>query len=142
GNLLRSFNYISHHPVPGAHRFRFRVSQFTSFLAAISACLAGSPFAKFCMVMPSILSGLINRTANPVCEPLLPALCRPPLLSWIIVFDRCRPRPFAWTITIPLDLPSPHQSAVVDLRLLTLLDSIKLLHMDPTSHDPSITASQ
>ncbi|KAL0202014.1 hypothetical protein M9458_000032, partial [Cirrhinus mrigala] len=149
GNLLRSFNYISHHPVPGAHHFRFRVSQFTSFLAAILACLAGSPFAKFCMVMPSILSvflsdclSVANRTANAVCEPLPPALCRPPLLSRIIVFDRCRPRPFAWTITIPLDLSSPHQSAVVDLRLFTLLDSIKLLHMDPTSHDSSITASQ
>ncbi|KAL0195064.1 hypothetical protein M9458_008636, partial [Cirrhinus mrigala] len=149
GNLYRSFNYITHHPVPGAHHFRFRVSQFTSFLAAILACPAGSPFAKFCLVMPSILSvfssdclSVANRTANVVCEPLPPALCRPPLLSRIIVFDRCRPRPFAWTITIPLDLPSPHQSAVVNLLLFTLLDLIKLLHMDSTSHDSSITVSQ
>ncbi|KAL0198991.1 hypothetical protein M9458_007531, partial [Cirrhinus mrigala] len=81
GNLHQSFNYITHHPVPGAHHFRFRVSQFTSFLAAILACPAGLPFAKFCLVLPSILSvflsdclSVANRTVNVVCEPLLPAL--------------------------------------------------------------------
>ncbi|KAI2665770.1 Transposon Tf2-9 polyprotein [Labeo rohita] len=149
GSFHRSFNYISHHPVPGAHHFRFRVSQFTSPLAAISACRLGAFVAKFCLVMPSILSVFLsdcltvaNRTVNVVCEPLLPAFCRPSLFSRIIVFARCRPRPCAWTITIPLDLPSPQLSAVVDLRLFTLLDLIKLLQMDPTSHDSSITASQ
>ncbi|XP_050959533.1 uncharacterized protein LOC127160941 [Labeo rohita] len=149
GNLHRSFNYITHHPVPGARHFRFRVSQFTSPLAAILACRAGTSVAKFCLVMPSILSvfssdclSVANRTVNVVCDLLLPAFCRPTLLSRIIVFACCRPRPLARTITIPLVLPSPQLSAVDDLRLFTLLDLIKLLQMDPPSHDSSVTASQ
>ncbi|KAI2655269.1 Transposon Tf2-6 polyprotein [Labeo rohita] len=123
--------------------------RFTSPPAAILACRAGTPVAKFCMVMPSILSVFLsdcltvaNWTVNVVCDPLLPAFCRPLLFSWIIVFARCRPRPFAWTITSLLDLPSPQLTAVVDLRLFTLLDLIKLLLMDPTPHDSSITSSQ
>ncbi|KAL0150390.1 hypothetical protein M9458_054207 [Cirrhinus mrigala] len=99
--------------------------------------------------MPSILSVFLsdsltvaNRTVNVVCEPLLPAFCRPSLFSRIIVFARCRPRPFVWTITSLLDLPSPQLTAIVDFRLFTLLDLIKLLLMDPTSHDSSMTASQ
>ncbi|KAI2660308.1 Transposon Tf2-8 polyprotein [Labeo rohita] len=149
GNRHRSFNYISHHPVPGARHFPFQVSRFTSPPAAILACHAGTPVAKFCMVMPSILSVFLsdcltvaNRTVKVVCEPLLPAFCRPSLFSRIIVFARCRPRPFAWTITSLLDLPSPQLTAVVDFHLFTLLDLIKLLLMDPTSHDSSITSGR
>ncbi|KAL0195002.1 hypothetical protein M9458_008574, partial [Cirrhinus mrigala] len=41
-----------------------------------------------------------------------------------------------------LDLPSPQLTAVVDFRLFSLLDLIKLLLMDPTSYDSSMTASQ
>ncbi|KAL0175451.1 hypothetical protein M9458_027781, partial [Cirrhinus mrigala] len=119
GTFTGILNYISHHPVPGAHHFRFRVSRFTSPLAAILACCFGSPVAKFCLVMPSILSVFLsdcltvaNRTVNVVCEPLLPAFCRPTLFTRIIVFAHCRPRPCARTLTIPLDLPSPQPSAV------------------------------
>ncbi|KAL0147695.1 hypothetical protein M9458_057004 [Cirrhinus mrigala] len=83
-----------------------------------------------------------NRTVNVVCEPLPPAFYRPSLFPRIIPFVCRRPRPFAWTITILLDLPSPHQSAVVDPCLLTLSEKIKLLQMDPPSHDSSITPSQ
>ncbi|KAI2661634.1 Transposon Tf2-6 polyprotein [Labeo rohita] len=149
GNLHRSFNSITHNPVPGARHFRFRVSQFTSLPAAILACRAGTSVAKFCSVMPAILSvflsdclSVIDWTVNVVCEPLLPAFCRPSLFPRIIVFARCRPRPLARTLTTPLLLPSPQLSAVDNLRLFTLLDLIKLLQMDPTSPDSSVTASQ
>ncbi|KAI2663508.1 Transposon Tf2-9 polyprotein [Labeo rohita] len=83
-----------------------------------------------------------NRTVKRVSEPLLPALCRPTLLSWIIPFDRRRPRPIAWTIVYPVGLPSPHLSAVAEPCLLTQSVKIKLLHMDPSSPDQSLTRLQ
>ncbi|KAI2644234.1 Transposon Tf2-6 polyprotein [Labeo rohita] len=83
-----------------------------------------------------------NRTAFTVCEPLLPALYRPLLSPRIIVFDRRLPRPLARTIMTRLDLPSPHQSAIVDQRLFKLSDLLELLHMDPPSHDSSLASSQ
>ncbi|KAI2659133.1 Transposon Tf2-9 polyprotein [Labeo rohita] len=121
GNPLLNTDYISHNPVPGAALFRFRVSRFTSALAAISACLAGASIAN---------------------EPLLPAFCRPLLPPRTIALDRCRPRPFAWTLTTPLYLPSLPQSVVVDPCLFDLSDFNKSLHMDPTTQDSSLTASQ
>ncbi|KAI2646606.1 Transposon Tf2-6 polyprotein [Labeo rohita] len=92
-------------------------------------------------VLLSDCFSVANRTVIIVCEPLLPALLRPSLSPRITVFDCCLPRPLAWTLTTLLDLSSPRQSAVVDHSLFTLSDSIKLLHMDPTSHDSSATAS-
>ncbi|KAI2646312.1 Transposon Tf2-6 polyprotein [Labeo rohita] len=84
-----------------------------------------------------------NRTVYRLCEPLLPALLRPSLFPWIIPVDRRRPRPLAWTLTTPFGLPIPHQSAVVDPSLSILfVCKIKLLQMDPTSPDSSMTASQ
>ncbi|KAI2652387.1 Transposon Tf2-9 polyprotein [Labeo rohita] len=83
-----------------------------------------------------------NRTVCIVCEPLLPALYRPPPVSRITAFDRRLPRPFAWTITTHLNSPSPRQSAIVDHSLFTLSDLIMLLRMDPTSHDSSVASSQ
>ncbi|KAI2647134.1 Transposon Tf2-6 polyprotein [Labeo rohita] len=83
-----------------------------------------------------------NRTVYIVCEPLLPVLCRPPPVSRITAFDRRLPRPFAWTITTRLSLPSPRQSAIVDHSLFSLSDLIKLLRMDPTPRDSSVASSQ
>ncbi|KAI2647305.1 Retrotransposon-derived protein PEG10 [Labeo rohita] len=83
-----------------------------------------------------------NWTVYTVCEPFLPALYRPPPVLRITAFDRRLPRPFAWTVITRLHLPSPRQSAVVDHSLFTLSDLIKLLQMDPTSHDSSVAASQ
>ncbi|KAL0193439.1 hypothetical protein M9458_011735 [Cirrhinus mrigala] len=102
------------------------------------------------LVMLSILSVFLsdslpvtNRTVYGVYEPLLPALYRPTLFPRIIPFDRRRPRPFAWTLTTPFVSPSPHLSAVVDPSLSILfVCKIKLLQMDPTSPDTSMTASQ
>ncbi|KAL0149627.1 hypothetical protein M9458_055154 [Cirrhinus mrigala] len=83
-----------------------------------------------------------NRTVKRVSEPLLPALFRPTLLSRIIPFDRCRPRPIAWTIVYPFGLSSPHLSAVAEPCLLTQSVIIKLLHMDASSPDQSLTRLQ
>ncbi|KAI2658160.1 Transposon Tf2-6 polyprotein [Labeo rohita] len=83
-----------------------------------------------------------NRTVFIVCELLLPALYRPTLFPRIIAFDRRLPRPFAWTYTTLLVLPSPRLFAVVDHSLFELSDLNKLLQMDPTSHDPSVASSQ
>ncbi|KAI2644142.1 Retrotransposon-derived protein PEG10 [Labeo rohita] len=83
-----------------------------------------------------------NRTVFIVCELLLPALYRPTLFPRIIAFDRRLPRPFAWTYTTLLVLPSPRLFAVVDHSLFKLSDLNKLLQMDPTSHDPSVALSQ
>ncbi|KAI2666050.1 Retrotransposon-derived protein PEG10 [Labeo rohita] len=74
-------------------------------------------------------------------------LCCPPFVDLcyslgLLLSSRRRPRPFARTITTPLDLPSPHLSASSDQRLLKLSDLIKLLQMDPPSHDSSLTSSQ
>ncbi|KAL0192406.1 hypothetical protein M9458_010702, partial [Cirrhinus mrigala] len=74
-------------------------------------------------------------------------LCCPPFVDLcyslgLLLSSRRRPRPFARTITPPLDLPSPHLSASSDQRLLKLSDLIKLLQMDPPSHDSSLTSSQ
>ncbi|KAI2650775.1 Transposon Tf2-9 polyprotein [Labeo rohita] len=119
-------------PYLGRH-FRFRARCFGAFSA------------KFRLVMLAILSILsdclfvANRTVKRVSEPLLPALCRPSLLSRIIPFDRRRPRPIAWTIVYPIGLPSPHLSAVAEPCLLTQSVKIKLLHMDPSSPDQSLT---
>ncbi|KAI2648707.1 Transposon Tf2-6 polyprotein [Labeo rohita] len=66
----------------------------------------------------------------------------PTLLSRIIPFDRRRPRPIAWTIVYPIGLPSPHLSAVAEPCLLTQSVKIKLLHMDPSSPDQSLTRLQ
>ncbi|KAI2644948.1 Transposon Tf2-6 polyprotein [Labeo rohita] len=54
GNLRPNSDYITHNPVPGDSRFQFRVALFTSPLAAISACLAGSLVAKFCRLCPQL----------------------------------------------------------------------------------------
>ncbi|KAL0175542.1 hypothetical protein M9458_027872, partial [Cirrhinus mrigala] len=84
-----------------------------------------------------------NRTSYRVCESLLPAFHRPSLFYRTNPFDRRQPRPIAWTLTTPFALPTPHLSAVVDLSLpITFVSKIKLLQMDPTSPDSSMTASQ
>ncbi|KAL0152244.1 hypothetical protein M9458_051967, partial [Cirrhinus mrigala] len=104
---------------------------------------------KVLLVMPSILSVIyrtaftvVNRTVTSLSEPLLHAFCRPLLSPRTIALDRCRPRPFAWTLTTPLYLPSLPQSVVVDPCLFDLSDFNKSLHMDPTTQDSSLTASQ
>ncbi|KAL0179865.1 hypothetical protein M9458_025307, partial [Cirrhinus mrigala] len=124
-------DFISHNPVPGDSLFRFRFARVTSTLAAISACFAGSLVAN---VFLSDCLSVANRTVCIVCEPLLPALYRPPLVSRITASDRRLPRPFALASTTRLNLPSPR-------HLLTLSDLIKLLRMDPTSHDLSVASS-
>ncbi|KAI2661314.1 Transposon Tf2-6 polyprotein [Labeo rohita] len=112
--------------------------------------LRGLALREVLLVMLSILSVLssdcllvANRTVYRVCEPLLPAFYRPSRSPWIIPFDRRRPRPTAWTLTTRLDLPSPHLSAVVDPSLLFTSEClIKLLQMDPTPPDSSVTPLQ
>ncbi|KAL0195404.1 hypothetical protein M9458_008976, partial [Cirrhinus mrigala] len=139
GNPVLNTDYISHNPVPGAALFRFRVSRFTSALAAISA------FVGHALNPERYLSDCLY-CCQPDCylssEPLLPAFCRPLLSPRTIALDRCRPRPFAWTLTTPLYLPSLPQSVVVDPCLFDLSDFNKSLHMDPTTQDSSLTASQ
>ncbi|KAL0152565.1 hypothetical protein M9458_052288 [Cirrhinus mrigala] len=114
-----------------------------------SRCVSiGVSSRSFVLVMLAILSVLsdcllvADRTAKRVCEPLLPVLYRPTLLSRIIPFVCRRPRPFAWTIVSPFGLSSPHLSAVVEPRQLTQSVLIKLLRMDPTSPDQSLTSLQ
>ncbi|KAI2645331.1 Transposon Tf2-6 polyprotein [Labeo rohita] len=112
--------------------------------------LRGLAHREVLLVMLSILSVLFsdcllvaNRTVYRVCEPLLPAFCRPSRFLWINPFDCRRPRPIAWTLTTRLDLPSPHLSAVVDPSLLFTSEClIKLLQMDPTPPDSSLTPLQ
>ncbi|KAI2668609.1 Transposon Tf2-6 polyprotein [Labeo rohita] len=112
--------------------------------------LHGLAHREVLLVMLSILSVLFsdcllvaNRTVYRVCEPLLPAFCRPSRFLWINPFDCRRPRPIAWTLTTRLDLPSPHLSAVVDPSLLFTSEClIKLLQMDPTPPDSSLTPLQ
>ncbi|KAI2656914.1 Transposon Tf2-6 polyprotein [Labeo rohita] len=109
--------------------------------------LRGLAHREVLLVMLSILSVLFsdcllvaNRTVYRVCEPLLPAFCRPSRFLWINPFDCRRPRPIAWTLTTRLDLPSPHLSAVVNPSLLFTSEYlIKLLQMDPTPPDSSLT---
>ncbi|KAL0154021.1 hypothetical protein M9458_050680 [Cirrhinus mrigala] len=129
-------------PVPGLPVHFLFVGHFTA--------LRGLALREVLLVMLSILSVLssdcllvANRTVYCVCEPLLPAFYRPSRSPWIIPFDRRQPRPIAWTLTTRLDLPSPHLSAVVDPSLLfTSKCLIKLLQMDPTPPDSSVTPLQ
>ncbi|KAI2650029.1 Transposon Tf2-6 polyprotein [Labeo rohita] len=134
GNPRPNTDSISHNPVPGDSHFRVpRRLALREVLPAMSPILS---------VLLSDCFSVANRTVIIVCEPLLPALLRPLLTPRITVFDRRLPRPLAWTLTTLSDLSSPRQSAVVDHSLFTLSDSIKLLHMDPLSHDSSTAASQ
>ncbi|KAL0204491.1 hypothetical protein M9458_002509, partial [Cirrhinus mrigala] len=146
GVLATTFPIIPH---LGLH-FRFRVPpvHFPSighFRA--SRWLAPCEVLLVMLSIPSVFLSdslpVANRTVYGVYEPSLPALYRPTLFPRIIPFDRRRPRPFAWTLTTPFVSPSPHLSAVVDPSLSILfVCKIKLLQMDPTSPDTSITASQ
>ncbi|KAI2667107.1 Transposon Tf2-6 polyprotein [Labeo rohita] len=126
-------------------------SQYVHFLSVGHfRALRGLAHREVLLVMLSILSVLFsdcllvaNRTVYHVCEPLLPAFCRPSRFLWINPFDCRRPRPIAWTLTTRLDLPSPHLSAVVDPSLLFMSEYlIKLLQMDPTPPDSSLTPLQ
>ncbi|KAL0151600.1 hypothetical protein M9458_053117 [Cirrhinus mrigala] len=144
-----SSHYISHNPVPGAH-FRFRVPPVHFLFVSHFSALRRLFPREVLLVMLSILSVSLsdclpaaNRTVYRVCETLLPAFCRPSLFHWTIPFERRQPRPIAWTLTTPFVLPSPHLSTVVDLSLpITFVSKIKLLQMDPTPPDSSLTASQ
>ncbi|KAI2665820.1 Transposon Tf2-6 polyprotein [Labeo rohita] len=150
GNPHRTFSAL-HIPSPRtwvAH-FRFRVGRVHFPPSAILGAFEQRFSAKFCLVMLAILSVLFtdcllvaNRTVYCVCEPLLPALYQPTFVYRIYPFDRRLPRPFAQTLVTPFGLPSPHQSAVVEPRLYSLSSLIKLLQMDPTSPDASMTSSQ
>ncbi|KAL0151775.1 hypothetical protein M9458_052926, partial [Cirrhinus mrigala] len=152
GNPHRTFSAL-HFPLPRtwvAH-FRFRVGRVHFPPSAILEAFCRRFLAKFCLVMLAILSvhGLptccqpvLPKVHNRVCEPLLPAFCRPSFVYRINPFDRRRPRPSARTIDYPFGLSSPHLSAVVEPRLFTLPVQIKLLRMDPTSLDASMTSSQ
>ncbi|KAL0195094.1 hypothetical protein M9458_008666, partial [Cirrhinus mrigala] len=150
GSPLRSSShYISHNPVPGAPLPVPGLSGSLLFVGHFRA--SRTPvLCEVLLVMLSILSVYLsdclpvaNRTVYRVCESLLPALHRPSLSPRTIPSDRRLPRPFAWTLTTPFALPSLHQSAVVDHRLpISFVFEIKLLQMDPTSPDSSITASQ
>ncbi|KAL0159211.1 hypothetical protein M9458_042936, partial [Cirrhinus mrigala] len=150
GNPLRSFEL--HYPQSPAwgFPFRFRVTQVHFLFGGHFSVLRWAVPREVLLTMFSILSVYLsdcllvaNRTAFTVCEPLLPALYRPLLSPRTIAFDCRLPRPLARTITTRLDLPSPHQSAIVDQRLFKLSDlSLKLLHMDPSSHDSSLASSQ
>ncbi|KAI2657028.1 Transposon Tf2-6 polyprotein [Labeo rohita] len=149
GNPRPNSDSISHNPVPGDSHFRFRVAWVTSPPGGHFSVPRRPALREVLPAMSPILSVLLsdcfsvaNRTAINVCEPLLPALLRPLLPPRITVFDRRLPRPLAWTLTTLSDLSSPRQSAVVDHSLFALSDSIKLLHMDPPSHDSSTAASQ
>ncbi|KAL0180319.1 hypothetical protein M9458_025761, partial [Cirrhinus mrigala] len=134
GNPRPNSDSISHNPVPGDSHFRVpRRPALREVLPAISPILS---------VLLSDCFSVANRTAIIVCEPLLPALLRPLFTPRITAFDRRLPRPLAWTLTTLSDLSSPRQSAIVDHSLFTLSVSIKLLHMDPPSHDSSTAASQ
>ncbi|KAL0202690.1 hypothetical protein M9458_000708, partial [Cirrhinus mrigala] len=150
GTLHRTFSAL-HFPSPrtSVAHFRFRIGRVhfpsSAILGASCRCL----LAKFCLVMLAILSVLFtdclpvaNRTVYRVCESLLPAYCRPSFVYRINPFDRRLPRPIARTFVYPFGLSSPHQSAVVEPRLFTLPVPIKLLQMDPTSPDVSMTTSQ
>ncbi|KAI2666686.1 Transposon Tf2-6 polyprotein [Labeo rohita] len=150
GSPLRSSShYISHNPVPGAP---LPVPGPSGSLLFVGHFRASRPpvLCEVLLVMLSIPSVYLsdclpvaNRTVYRVCESLLPALHRPSLSPRTIPFDRRLPRPFAWTLTTPFALPSLHQSAVVDHCLpISFVCKIKLLQMDPTSPDSSITASQ
>ncbi|KAL0146514.1 hypothetical protein M9458_058145 [Cirrhinus mrigala] len=121
-----SSHYISHNPTPGA--------PLPVPSGSLPVC---RPFQSFTLASPLRNSlPVANRTVYGVYEPLLPALYRPTLFPRIIPFDRRRPRPFAWTLTTPFVSPSPH------LLSIFFVCKIKLLQMDPTSPDTSITASQ
>ncbi|KAL0151773.1 hypothetical protein M9458_052924 [Cirrhinus mrigala] len=150
GNPRWTFSAL-HFPSPRtwvAH-FRFRVGRVHFPPSAILEAFCRRFLAKFFLVMLAILSILFtdclpvaNRTVYRVCEPLLPAFCRPSFVYRINPFDRRRPRPSARTIDYPFGLSSPLLSAVVEPRLFTLPVQIKLLRMDPTSPDTSMTSSQ
>ncbi|KAI2654711.1 Transposon Tf2-6 polyprotein [Labeo rohita] len=109
----------------------------------------GGFLAKFCLAMLAILSVIFTDcllvtdwTVYCLCEPVLPALyCISPVI-WIIPFDCRLPRPSAWTIVTPLDLPALYQSAVVELCLFNSSLSNKRLHMDPMSPDSFMTTLQ
>ncbi|KAI2657226.1 Transposon Tf2-9 polyprotein [Labeo rohita] len=149
-NPHRTFSAL-HFPSPHtwvAH-FRFRVGRVHFPPSAILGAFDQRFFAKFCLVMLAILSVLFtdcllvaNQTVYRVCEPLLPAFCRPTSVYRINPYDRRLPRPFARTLVTPFGLSSPHQSAVVEPRLFTLSSLIKLLPMDPTSPNVSMTYLQ
>ncbi|KAI2658093.1 Transposon Tf2-6 polyprotein [Labeo rohita] len=51
------------------------------------------------------------------CEPLPPTLYHISPVTWTIPFDRRLPRPLAWTIVTPTDLPALYQSVVAELCL-------------------------
>ncbi|KAL0177558.1 hypothetical protein M9458_026452, partial [Cirrhinus mrigala] len=149
GNLRPNSDYITHNPVPGDSRFQFRVSLFTNPLGGHFSVPRRLARRKVLSAMSPTLSVFLsdcftvaNRTVFIVCELLLPALYRPTLFPRIITFDRRLPRPFAWTYTTLLVLPSPRLFTVVDHSLFKLSDLNKLLQMDPTSHDPSVALSQ
>ncbi|KAL0195339.1 hypothetical protein M9458_008911, partial [Cirrhinus mrigala] len=146
GVLVTTFPTI---PCLGLH-FRFRVPPVHFLSVGHFSALRRLVPREVLLVMLTILSvslsdclPVANRTVYRVCETLLPAFCRPSLFHWTIPFERRQPRPIAWTLTTPFVLPSPHLSAVVDLSLpITFVSKIKLLQMDPTPPDSSLTASQ
>ncbi|KAI2666797.1 Transposon Tf2-6 polyprotein [Labeo rohita] len=150
GNHPRTFNTL-HFPSPRTWdpAFRFRAARVTSARSAILGRRFGGFLAKFCLAMLAILSVIFTDcllvtdwTVYCLCEPVLPALyCISPVI-WIIPFDRRLPRPSAWTIVTPLDLPALYQSAVVELCLFNSSLYNKRLHMDPTSPDSFMTALQ
>ncbi|KAI2665817.1 Transposon Tf2-9 polyprotein [Labeo rohita] len=150
GNHLRTFNTL-HYPSPRTWdpAFRFRVARVTSARSAILGRRFGGFLAKFCLAMLAILSVIFTDcllvtdwTVYCLCEPVLPALnCITPVV-WIIPVDCRLPRPFAWIIVTPLDLPTLYQSVVVELCLFNSSWSNKRLHMDPTSPDSFMTSLQ
>ncbi|KAI2658554.1 Transposon Tf2-9 polyprotein [Labeo rohita] len=143
GVLVTTFPII---PCLGLH-FRFRVPPVHFLFVGHFSALRRLVPREVLLVMLTILSvslsdclPVANRTVYRVCETLLPAFCRPSLFHWTIPFERRQPRPIAWTLTTPFVLPSPHLSAVVDLSLpITFVSKIKLLQMDPTPPDSSLT---
>ncbi|KAI2667669.1 Transposon Tf2-9 polyprotein [Labeo rohita] len=150
GNHPRTFNTL-HFPSPRTWdpAFRFRVARVTSARSAILGRRFGGFLAKFCLAMLAILSVIFTDcllvtdwTVYCLCEPVLPALnCITPVV-WIIPVDCRLPRPSAWIIVTPLDLPTLYQSVVVELCLFNSSWSNKQLHMDPTSPDSFMTSLQ
>ncbi|XP_073701959.1 matrix-remodeling-associated protein 5 [Garra rufa] len=87
------------------------------------------------LLLPTGLDILcVNLFCLPFIDPRFP-------YGLLLLISACLD-PIAWTLTTLLDLPSPHQFAVVDLSLFDLSFDNKLLHMDPMSLDSSDAASQ